>query len=671
MKIKYLIIFLIALCAIHSFAVTLVDNKKSNSFIIIPAEPQPSVEVAANELVYHINKSTGVKLNIYKENAIPKNATGHKIYLGKCKNSIIDPSTLPPAGFLIKATSNTLHIIGNDRNTGPVGSSWHAVWHGTLWGVYEFLETQIGVYWIWPGELGEVIPQKYTIKIAPYEFKDAPKLRFTDLTARRSKYNRVNWSNPKNEEKYWEAECRFLLRHRIGSVVNMNYSHEFGLWWKLFGKKHPEYFALNTSGTRGPLPETPSWGTHLMDMCVSNKAFHQQILTSWAKRPKKLKQLRPYINLGLNDCPILCVCKDCRAWDQKDHRFAKSPYWGKGKKITFKERWSVAKAAWGEEGTTQDDIPSLSNRHARYLLAVQELAKKQYPNVPIVSFAYANYRKPPTEVKLNNGIIILNTAALFFPYTAKASNEFRKEWIGWKNTGVLQHYRPNLLHAGANLPVFYAKRFADDFNFAYKNGMISSQMDSLFGTWANQGPNIYTVLRMHSNPERNANDILKNFYNCFGPAAKEIEKYFSIFEKRSEEVTEEMWLVWQKRNRTKSGLGGTFKNFVAIAPEYMTNNVIKQAKAQLTKAKQAAKNDSLTLKRIEFLEKGLTEAILATNCRKAQIVMEKEKTKAAKAEFRQAWVKLNNYRNLTEKDMILDVGKARFREQTGCNWPKK
>ena len=91
----------------------------------------------------------------------------------------------------------------------------------------------------------------------------------------------------------------------------------------------------------------------------------------------------------------------------------------------------------------------------------------------------------------------------------------------------------------------------------------------------------------------------------------------------------------------------------------------------LEKAKQAAKNDSLTLKRIEFLEKGLTEAILATNCRKAQIVMEKEKTKAAKAEFRQAWVKLNNYRNLTEKDMILDVGKARFREQTGCNWPKK
>ena len=671
MNIKQTLLLTAMLFFLSAGAVTLVKDNKAVSFIIIPEKAQPSVKIAAEELVYHIQKSTGAKLPVYTENTVPSSAKGFRIYLGNCKKRIIDPAKLPPAGFLIKTEKDTLYITGNDRDTGPVGSSWHAVWHGTLWGVYEFLETQLGVRWIWPGELGEVIPEKSTIKIKPLKLSASPKLRFTDLTARRAKYNSVNWSSPENEELYWNAQSRFLLRHRIGSVVNMNYSHEFGHWWKQFGKTHPEYFALTNSGKRGPLPETPDWGTHLVDMCISNPAFHKQILKSWANRPKRNKILRPYINLGLNDFPIMCICRNCRAWDQKDPRFEKSPYWGKGKVLTFKERWAVAKAAWGEEGTTDDDIPSLSDRHARYLLAVQQLAAKQYPGVPIVSFAYANYRKPPTEVKLNNGIIILNTAALFFPYTAKTSAEFRKEWLGWKNTGVLQHYRPNLLHAGANLPVFYARRFADDFNFAYRNGMISSQMDSLFGTWANQGPNIYTVLRMHSDPDRSGNEILKDFYSCFGPAAKEVEEYFNIWEKRSNEVTEQIWSVWQKRNRTATGLGGTFKNFVAIAPEYITPAVLAQAKKQLARARKAAAKDAITSKRIESLAKGLKEAELATLCRKAQIVMEKKKTKEAKAAFRKAWQNLNDFRNATEKDMILDVGKARFREQTGCRWPKK
>lgn len=671
MRTKAVFLLTAVLFSLTSGAVTLVENGRAAGFVVIPENAQPSVKVASEELVYHLERASGAKLPVYTEKAVPASAKGGGIYLGGCGKRIVDPSTLPPAGYLIKAEENALYIVGNDRDTGPVGSSWHAVWHGTLWGVYEFLETQMGVRWIWPGELGEVIPRKATIQMPPGELRGAPKLRFTDLTARRSKYTKANWSDPRNEERYWQAESRFLLRHRIGSTVNMNYSHEFGQWWKKYGKTHPEYFALTNSGKRGPLPGTPDWGTHLIDMCISNPAFHRQILADWANRPKRNKILRPYINLGLNDCPIMCVCPACRAWDQKDPRFEKSPYWGKGKVLTFKERWAVAKASWGEEGTTDDDIPSLTDRYARYLLAVQKLAKEQYPGVPIVSFAYANYRKPPTEVKLNDGIIILNTAALFFPYTQKTSDDFRKEWLGWKNAGVLQHYRPNLLHAGADLPVFYARRFADDFNFAYRNGMISSQMDSLFGAWASQGPNIYTVVRMHSDPDRRGDDILKEFYGCFGPAAKEVEAYFGIWEKRSEEVTPEIWSVWQKRNRTASGLGGTFKNFISVGPEYMTPEVTDRARKQLARARQAAGNDELTLKRIEFLEKGLTEASLAVACRAAQIKLEKEKSPANKAAFRKAWEKLNTFRNAAEPDLILDMGKVRFREQTGCRWPKK
>ena len=289
----------------------------------------------------------------------------------------------------------------------------------------------------------------------------------------------------------------------------------------------------------------------------------------------------------------------------------------------------------------------------------------------MIGFAYANYRKPPTEVKLNDGIIIMNTAALFFPYTEAVSKAFRKEWMGWKNTGVRQHYRPNLLHAGANLPIFYARRFADDFRFAYRNGMTSSQIDSLFGAWASQAPTLYTVLRMHSDPDRDGNAVLKDFYNCFGPAAKEVEAYFKIWEDRSDSITTEEFDRWKKSNRTRTGLGGTFKNFIAVGPEFLTPKVLDAAKKQLAAAKKAAASDPLALRRVEYLEKGLREAELTVDCRRAQKALEKAKTPENRKAFRQAWEKLEQCRKSIENDFVLDIGKVRFREQTGCGWPKK
>ena len=132
-----------------------------------------------------------------------------------------------------------------------------------------------------------------------------------------------------------------------------------------------------------------------------------------------------------------------------------------------------------------------------------------------------------------------------------------------------------------------------------------------------------------------------------------------------------MWSVWQKRNRTASGLGGTVKNFIAIGAEYMTPEVVAKAEKQLAKAAAAAKGDATAAGRVEFLAKGLKEAKLAVEVRKAQIRMEQEKTPESKKAFRAAWEKMNNYRKEIEGDFVIDLGKLRFRESTGLRWPKK
>ena len=103
----------------------------------------------------------------------------------------------------------------------------------------------------------------------------------------------------------------------------------------------------------------------------------------------------------------------------------------------------------------------------------------------------------------------------------------------------------------------------------------------------------------------------------------------------------------------------------------MTPEVLTAAKSKLAAAKKAASGDPLAAKRVEFLEQGLTEAELAVTCRRAQIELEKTKSPENRRAFRAAWEKLEHYRNSIENKFVLDVGKARFREQTGCGWPKK
>ena len=103
----------------------------------------------------------------------------------------------------------------------------------------------------------------------------------------------------------------------------------------------------------------------------------------------------------------------------------------------------------------------------------------------------------------------------------------------------------------------------------------------------------------------------------------------------------------------------------------MTPEVVAKAEKQLAKAAAAAKGDAAAAGRVEFLAKGLQEATLAVEVRKAQIRMEQEKTPESKKAFRAAWEKMNHYRKAIEGDFVIDLGKLRFRESTGLRWPKK
>ena len=214
----WLAIFLVAACFIlpskqSCAAVPLVLSGEARAVIVVP-QPQPrgTVNVAAEELVYHVQKASGVKLQVVSEEAVPQRPAG-RVYLADCaatRQAGIDASKLPPEACVIKTKDNALFVAGM-----------------TLYGVYALLEEHLGVRWLWPGELGEFIPRTDRIVIADTDKTVEPHFVMREIRTSQ------DWHKGRPQEGRW------LARHRRGSSVALYPKHAFRSWWQQYGDQHP------------------------------------------------------------------------------------------------------------------------------------------------------------------------------------------------------------------------------------------------------------------------------------------------------------------------------------------------------------------------------------------------------------------------------------------------
>ena len=92
------------------------------------------------------------------------------------------------------------------------------------------------------------------------------------------------------------------------------------------------------------------------------------------------------------------------------------------------QRWATraGRKCWGP----------LSDRYARYFLAVQAEAQREDPAAVVLGYAYANYVEPPRAARLNERIIIGVVPPMYFPWTdCAAGNANRRQWEGWGRDG--------------------------------------------------------------------------------------------------------------------------------------------------------------------------------------------------------------------------------------------
>jgi len=97
--------------------------------------------------------------------------TAYRSALGGFAKTISKPiNLLKTYSFVILIKDKDIFIVGKDVTDSGI------VVTGTLYGVYEFLERFLGVRWLMPTSLGEVVPKTTSVQVGDVDIKQQPLL---------------------------------------------------------------------------------------------------------------------------------------------------------------------------------------------------------------------------------------------------------------------------------------------------------------------------------------------------------------------------------------------------------------------------------------------------------------------------------------------------------------
>lgn len=476
--------------------------------IVVNTRAHPWTQSAARELQKHLQLITSREIAIVQ----PGDATHGRYCFHVGAADPNDKRALGPEEARWVIASDEAHLYGDAYPR-----------HGVEFAVYAFLEEQLGVRWIRPGDAGIGYTRRSPLMLTVGAFSWTPELEMRKIRP----YARPGRGYPRIKA-YVEEFAEFLptheahdkeahdvrqwqLRMRMGGHSTVNYGHAFIGWWDKYSKTHPAYFALNRWGKRepelavNPGARRPQWTTkdrQSVKVCAGNPEVAERLVADWVARGKRGK----WINACMNDQVWgFCRCEQCLKLDGRTE---------------------------GEELGTY--LSGLTDRYVHLANAVARLARQHDPEAGAVMYAYETTEQPPRNLRVEPNVVVA-----IVPTTIDVP-KLVKLFTGWKRAGATRMLmRPNypVYYNTLALPLGAERQMHDAFQAAYEFGVVATDYDSLTGLWPCCGFSDYVLAKTFSDPSKPFADWEEHYCAAFGPAGHDVRAYFRYWREE----------LWEKR----------------------------------------------------------------------------------------------------------------------------
>jgi len=561
----------------------LVENGSNPAPVVVSKNAPPRTRAAAGELIDYIEKISGARPELIEGE--PKSIPPRAVWVGAQPAARkllprLDLAFQHPEEILLACDGRHLVIAGRDRwdpqhmdvqaRDGIVKGKQQE--YGTINAVYTFLQDKLEVRWLWPDELGEDVPKRPTIRLAPFEYRYHPQIR--------SRGGLLHFSSLGNKGYGRAHDWARLQRLQLHSL-DLDGGHGFADWWDRYSKTHPEIFALQPDGTR-----TGFASARTAKLCQSNPKVWELWLKGVEDQLAK-DPTRTVFNASPNDgwASGHCVCEKCSAWDHPD-----------GEKRLF--IWRGHRA----------ERPALSDRDVTFANRLAGLLQQRYPgkDYRVLMNSYGHSRPAPVAARPADNVII-SSVANFLGRTglvdrgSTTGQTYRQQFDAWARLGCRMMWRPNTGSPGGwqqGLPDLTISQTAQDLQHVAASGCVGIFVDSVWEHWATQGPQYYVMAQLAWDPRQDPAALLADYYRRgFGPAADAVRAYFELWE--------------QARSAYVAQYGheaGLFSLPRLYAPQRLA-----QAQAHLDQAaKAAAAGAEIYRRRVEFVRAGLAYTRLQT-----------------------------------------------------------
>ena len=541
-----------------------------------------SVALAAVELADYLGKAGGKRPSLFAESA-PEAQQGNRIFVGLCQATIpVVTDPLLPEELLVLTRGSDLHLVGGDLAPGERPC------HGTLYAVYDFLEKEVGVRWLFPGEHGEVVPQHRRLLLSDLNRRYQPpvaKRKVRNVAVSREETFRPlleKWGIPLADWKTAHGPATtgpWFVRQRLGARIELDGGHAYDGWYETHGKTHPEWFALQPDGTRDQkLPRER--------LCKSNPALWDEIarvlVEEFKADPKKRTASLAPNDGGANK---FCLCDACRSLDPPE-----APKLSNDSQL-------VDPAT----GRPFPEYPSLSDRVFTFFNEVAKRVRTEMPDRDLVCYAYSVYRSVPVRVKSLEPNLIVGYVGLK-----------RDEIEAWARIAPRLYIRPNDLGPAIDLglPRNHAAWFAESVRHCVDHRAVAFDFDNCHGNWSAHGLDYYVLCKALWDPDIDVEATIDDYCRAaYGPAAAVMREYHDLLAKVSEAVRSDPQLVARSPHASKLRL-------------HYNTDVLATLERLLAKAKAIQGDDSGVVARIAMADRALEHARLVTGL--LEVAHEKE-----------------------------------------------